>query len=129
MTARDTAAVLREHLQVAAEGKVEADIAANYAEDVVLLTGIGVLRGHDGVRRSREVLGRDLPDGEFEYLTRLTDGEYAFLEWRGRSEAVEVDDGADSFVIRDGLIRFQGIHYTVRHRPGHHEPITSHPGD
>ena len=118
--------VFDDHLRLAADGDVEADIRRNFADDVVLLTGIGIVRGHDGVRRSRAALRADLGEGAFEYLTRLVDGECAFLEWRARSDVVEIDDGADSFVIRDGRIRVQTIHYTVRHRPGHHRPIRSH---
>jgi hypothetical protein len=126
---RSTKAVFDDHVRTAARGAVEEDIARNYADDVVLLTGIGILRGHDGVRRSREVLSRDLPDGKYRFLTRLVEGDHAFLEWRAEADAIEIDDGADSFVIRDGLIRVQTIHYTVRHRTGYHEQITRHPAE
>ena len=124
---RSASVVFNDHLRLAETGDVEGDIRRNIAKDVVLLTGIGILRGHDGVRRSRTVLSQDLPGGDYEYLTRLVHGECAFLEWRARAESVEIDDGADSFVIRDGLIRVQTIHYTVRHRTGYHEQITAHP--
>jgi hypothetical protein len=124
---RSTRSVFADHLRTAAKGDVEGDIRRNYAEDVVLLTGIGVLRGHDGVRRSRDVLESDVPSGKYRYVTRLVEGDCAFLEWRAEADAVEVDDGADSFVIRDGLIRVQTIHYTVRHRSGYHEQIVGHP--
>lgn len=117
---RSATEVFEDHLRLAGSGDVEGDIAANYADDVVLLTGIGELRGHDGVRRSRSVLADDLPGGRFEYLTQLVAGDYAFLEWRGDADQVTVEDGADSFVIRDGRIVMQSIHYTVRHRTGYH---------
>jgi hypothetical protein len=114
--------VLEDHLRRAASGDTEGDIAANYSDDVVLLTGIGVLRGLDGVRQSRAVLAADLP-GDFEHLTSLVVDEYAFIEWRGQAADVHVEDGADSFVIRDGRIVMQSIHYTVRHRTGYHRHI------
>jgi hypothetical protein len=120
---RTTWEVFEDHLTTAATGDVEADIARNYAPDVVLLTGIGVLHGHDGVRRSRSVLRDDVGDATYEYVTKLVDREAAFLEWRAQTDAIEIDDGADSFVIRDGLIRIQTIHYSVRHRTGYHERI------
>jgi hypothetical protein len=122
-SARSPREVFEDHLRLAGSGDVEGDIAANYADDVVLLTGIGELRGHDGVRRSRSVLEDDLPGGEYEYLTTLVVGDYAFLEWRGDAERVQVEDGADSFVIRDGRIIMQSIHYTVRHRTGYRRPL------
>src|SRR5688572_3869948 len=102
MAERTTKEVFDDHLDRAMAGDMEGDIETNYADDVVLLTGIGLLRGRDGVRESRAVLAEDLPGGDFEYLTRLTDGEYAFLEWRGQSEDIHIEDGADSFVIREG---------------------------
>jgi hypothetical protein len=68
-------------------------------------------------------LEEDLPGGDFEYLTRLTTGDYAFLEWRGQSKDIHVEDGADSFVIRDGRIVMQSIHYTLRHRTGYQRRI------
>ncbi len=118
MADRSTSEVFNDHLARGAAGDVDGDVATNYAPDVVLLTGIGVLRGHDGVRRSREALGMDLPNGRFTYVTRLTDGENAFLEWTGESDHTVVLDGADGFVIRDGLITAQTIHYTITHRMG-----------
>lgn len=57
------------------------------------------------------------------HLTRLTSGDYAFLEWRGQSADIHVEDGADSFVIRDGRIVMQSIHYMVRHRTGYQRRI------
>jgi hypothetical protein len=53
----------------------------------------------------------------------LVVGNYAFLEWRGDAERVTVEDGADSFVIHDGRIVMQSIHYTVRHRTGYHRHL------
>jgi hypothetical protein len=106
---------------------VDGDIARDYAEDVVLLTGLGTFRGHDGVRRSRSILAADLPDATFRYVTTLIDGDVAFLEWRATAEAVEVNDGADSFVVEDGRIRSQTIHYTVQHRPGYRGHVTHEP--
>lgn len=122
-SSRAPGSVLRDHLRRAAAGDVEGDIATNYDDDVVLLTGIGVLRGPDGVRESRAVLASDLPNGRYEYLTTLVLDGYAFLEWRGSSAEVHVEDGADSFVIRDGRIVMQSIHYTVRHRTGYRRRI------
>lgn len=39
--------------------------------------------------------------------------EVAFLEWSGVSAENSVHDGADSFVVCDGRIRYQTIHYSV----------------
>jgi hypothetical protein len=44
------------------------------------------------------------------------DGEFAFLEGCATSDSAEATEGADSFVIRDGKILFQTIHYKVHQR-------------
>jgi hypothetical protein len=80
---------------------------------VVLLTGTGIYRGHDGVRESAHILHTHFPHGHYDYRNKLVEGEVAFLEWTGESPAGEVKDGADSYVIRDGKIIAQTIHYTV----------------
>ena len=72
-----------------------------------------MLQGHDAVRQSAEELKAQAPGARYDYLTCLTHGDWGFLEWRAESERARIDDGADSYVIRDGLIRMQTIHYTV----------------
>lgn len=94
-------------------GSVEEDLLRNYAPDLVVLTGHGVYRGHDGLRRLSELLRRELPNCTYEYRTRLVEGDVAFLEWTARADGARVDDGADSYVIRNGRIVVQTIHYTV----------------
>lgn len=54
MGIRTTDEVLNDHLRLRLEGDLEDDMARNYAADVVLLTGCGVFRGHDGVRASAD---------------------------------------------------------------------------
>lgn len=111
--ARSTEEVFDSHLRLREAHDLEADIAANYAEDVVLLTLTGVFRGHDGVRASAAELHKDFPEGRYVYRLRMVDGDVAFLVWSGRSPVGTVRDGADTFVIRDGRIVVQTIHYTV----------------
>ncbi len=120
---RTTEQVFEDHLSRALRGDTAGDIATNFAPDVVLLTGLGVFRGHAGVAESRRHLGLDLPDARFTYVTKIVHGDYAFLEWTGESGHTTVDDGADGLVIVDGLIRMQTIHYTVRHRMGVRSPL------
>lgn len=69
--------------------------------------------GRDAIRRSARHLGLQLPDAEFQFPTKLVEGEHAFLVWKARSQRFEVDDGADSFVIRGGRILAQTIFYRL----------------
>jgi hypothetical protein len=118
-TARAPADVFESHLALRKVHDLDGDIATNYAEDVVLMTLTGVFRGHTGVRACAAELHRYLPEGDYEYVLRMVEGEVAFLVWTGKSRAGEVHDGADTFLIRDGRIVAQTIHFTVQ-RPGGH---------
>jgi hypothetical protein len=113
-TSRAAKEVLDDHLRESQSGSIEVDLARNYAEDLVVLTRHGVYRGYDGLRQLGEMLRNELPDAEFTYRTVLVDGEMGFLEWEGRGKNAQVDDGADSYLIRDGKIVAQTIHYTVK---------------
>jgi hypothetical protein len=108
-TARE---VFDDHLRIGMEGTVEDDIERNYASSVVLLTSDGISRGHDGLRDQAAKMQRELPNCTFHYETRL-EGELAFLEWTAEADGARVRDGADSYLIRDGRIVAQTIHYTV----------------
>lgn len=113
---RSTREVFEDHLRLRKSTSTEEDIERNYAPDVVILASSGIHLGHDGVRETASILREALPDGMYEYIKTLVEGEFAYLEWKGRSEERAIDDGADSFVIRDGKIVAQTIHFKVRPR-------------
>jgi hypothetical protein len=110
--------VLDDHLALAAASDWQTDLARNVDEDVVVLTGFGVFRGRDQVRILAELLDAQLPGASFHYTTVLVHGDVAFLEWTASGPTARVRDGADSFVIRDGRIVVQTIHYTVENLTG-----------
>ncbi|WP_243229646.1 nuclear transport factor 2 family protein [Microbacterium sp. CIAB417] len=109
---RTTTEVIHDHLMNRLAGDVEKDIR-NYHADVVELTGSGIYRGHDGVRSCAQELARLVGPAVFTYTHTLIDGDFAYLEWTAHNDEVHVGDGADSFVVRDGAIVLQTIHYTV----------------
>lgn len=108
--------VLSDHLRKFQEGRIDEDVAHNYSEDAVVLSGSGIHRGHTGARRASKVLRKSLPGAHFHFRTRLVEGEYAFLEWTVVADGREVSDGVDTFVIRDGRIVAQTSHYTLPER-------------
>lgn len=112
-THRDAKDVVESHLRLRREGDVETDIQRNFSPDVVLLTGTGVYRSHDGVRASADELSSYLGEATFEYTNVLIEDQVGFLEWTAKGSRGVVRDGADSFVVEDGLIAYQTIHYTV----------------
>lgn len=105
--------VLRDHLRLRKVGAVERDISRNYSPDVVLLSSEGTFRGHDGIRNSAHLLAERLPDASFEYIAIQLEGDLGFLEWTARARGARVNDGADSFLIRNGAIVVQTVHYSV----------------
>jgi len=115
MNARRTAReVLDDHLALAMAWDFETDLERNFSEDIVLLTGYGIFRGIEGVREKVQLLDAQLPGGRWTYRTVMAEGEMGFLEWTAEADnGARVEDGADSYLIRDGRIRAMTIHYTV----------------
>jgi SnoaL-like domain len=118
LAARSTREVFADHLRLAALGDLEQDLARNAAEDVVMLTGRGVFRGHDGVRELARQLMEEIPSGRWTYVTELYEGPMAFLEWTVDEGPFRIRDGADSYLVEGGRIRVQTIHYTVEDEDG-----------
>lgn len=114
MKNRSTREVLDDHLRLALEKDIETDLARNFSDDIVLLTGYGVFRGIDGVKEKARLLEEQLPGGRWNYENVMAEGELGFLEWTAEAEnGARVHDGADSYLIRDGRIHAMTIHYTV----------------
>jgi hypothetical protein len=105
--------VLDDHLSTSLNGSLEEDLERNYAPDVVIVSNWGVKHGHDGVRDMARLLQSQLPECTFAYRVRLIEAGIGLLDWTGHSPAGSVRDGVDSYVISDGLIRAQTIHYTL----------------
>ena len=105
--------VFEDHLRLRSLGDLEADLERNYADDVIVLCELGALKGRAALRKSARRLGLQLPEAEFQFPKKLVQGEHAFLVWKARSQRFEVEDGADSFVIRDGRIVAQTIFYRL----------------
>jgi hypothetical protein len=81
VTAREPEEVFDDHLHQGQHGTVEEDLSRNYAPEVVVLTGAGVHRGHDGVRELAARLRQALPEASITYTARVVAGEVALLEW------------------------------------------------
>jgi hypothetical protein len=119
LTARTTREVFEDHLRLAnLPDGFEADLERNVAEDVVVLTSRGVFRGIDGVRELARQLMTEIPIGRWTYVNQLFEGRMAFLEWTVDEGPYRIRDGVDSYLIEDGRITMQTIHYTVEDEHG-----------
>jgi hypothetical protein len=110
---RSTQEVFDDHLRLANEHDFEADIERNVSPEIIIFDRRGIFHGREGVRELALLLEDELPNAPYVYTTRMVEGRFAFLEWTSEAEHTRVRDGADSFVIEDGWIVAQTIHYTV----------------
>jgi ribosomal protein S13 len=101
----------------AIEQAVEKDMRRNVSEDIVILINRGTFRGYEGVRHLARMLIEELPEHRsFEYTYKAVEGRMGFLEWTYEDANVRVKEGADSYLIEDGKIVAQMIHYTVEQK-------------
>lgn len=124
LSRRSAREVLEDHLEVANrwveasfEAVLEEDLRRNVSEDIVVLINRGTFRGHDGVRQLAWMLAEELPEHRaFGYSFVAAEGRVGLLEWTYEDDQVRVTDGVDSYLIEDGKIVGQTIHYTVETR-------------
>lgn len=110
--ARSPQEVFQHHVE--ALGAEDLDgIVSDYSDDAVFITPDGVLRGKEGVREAFVKLIGDLPNASWELPTQIFEDDIMLLEWRAESAETKADDGIDTFVFRDGLIRVQTVRYTL----------------
>jgi hypothetical protein len=88
-------------------------IVSDYADDALFITPDGVRRGKDGVRDGFVKLLSDLPGASWELPTQIYEDDVLLLEWKAESDKTKADDGIDTFIFRDGLIRVQTVRYTL----------------
>ncbi|HEY5077138.1 MAG TPA: nuclear transport factor 2 family protein [Acidimicrobiia bacterium] len=110
--ARTPQEVFEHHGEALIAGDLDG-IVSDYAEDAIFITPDGVLRGKDGVRQGFVKLLDDLPSADWELPTLLFEDDILLLEWKAESAKTKADDGIDTFVFRDGLIRVQTVRYTL----------------
>lgn len=111
--------VFDDHLYLREIGDFESDIHRNHSPDTVILMGNKAYRGYPGIRELALRLKDELPKASFQHTVKIVDKEIALLEWTAQSEKVEVLDGVNSYLFRDGKIVGQTIHYTLTKRRLH----------
>jgi ketosteroid isomerase-like protein len=105
--------VFQHHAEALIAGDLDG-IVADYSDDAVFITPEGVLHGKDGIRQAFTKLLSDLPSAEWEVPTTIFEGDVLLIEWNAKSESTRADDGIDTFVFRDGMIRVQTVRYTLQ---------------
>jgi ketosteroid isomerase-like protein len=111
-TGRTPQEIFQHHAEVLVAGDLDG-IVSDYSDDAVFITPAGVRRGKEGVREGFVQLLGDVPSADWDVPTQVYEGDLLFIEWSAESERTRVEDGIDTFVFRDGLIRAQTVRYTV----------------
>jgi ketosteroid isomerase-like protein len=113
MSTRTPQEIFKHHGEMLIAGDLEG-VISDYSEDAVILSPGWVKRGKEGVRETFVKLLTDLPSAKWEMPTVLFEGDALLLVWKATAEASYADDGVDTFVFRDGLIRLQTVRYTLK---------------
>ena len=111
MATRTPEEVFAHHGQALGSEDLE-EILADYADDAILVVQKKVYRGRDGAREVFTQLLADLPQAKWELETVFVD-DVLYLEWKATGGGRKVEDGIDTFVFQDGMIRVQTVVYTV----------------
>lgn len=93
------------------------EIVADYADDAVMISPVGVTHGKVGVREAFRRLLADLPDAVWDVKKQTYAGDMLLLEWAADAAESRADDGVDTFVFRDGMIQAMTVHYTMQPKP------------
>jgi hypothetical protein len=112
MMSRTPEEVFQHHAQALGAEDLD-EIVADYADDAVFITPAGIRHGKDGIRAAFTELLGDVPQATWDLKTQIYHDDVLFLEWAADSARTRVEDGIDTFVFRDGLIRVQTVRYTV----------------
>jgi hypothetical protein len=109
--ARTPQEIFQAHLAAVGAGDVDA-IAADYAEDAVIITPDQVAQGKEGVRQLFTALLGDLPDAEWSVPTQVFERNVLFIEWTAVAEKARAE-GVDTFVFGDDTIQVQTVRLTL----------------
>lgn len=89
------------------------EIISDYADDAIIIAHKNVYRGKDGARQVFTQLLFDVPQASWELDTVFED-DVLYLEWKATGGGRRIQDGVDTFVFQDGMIRVQTIKYSVQ---------------
>jgi hypothetical protein len=125
-TTRSSQEVINHHPQALAAEDLE-EIVADHSGDAVFITPAGVQRGRDGIRQAFTKLLSEVPQVTWDIKSLPTRTTSCCSSGDAEGGGNRIEDGIDTFVFRDGLIRVQTASATAaarslmggkRHAPG-----------
>lgn len=71
----------------------------------------------EACERLAALLDRQAGRTHYGYCTTMAERSVGFLGWTEEGACELINDGADSYFIRNGMIEIMRIHYAVKQRP------------
>ena len=106
--------VFAHHAQSLGAGDLD-EIVADYTDDAIFITPGGSSTARTASGRPTQMLA-DVPDAAWNLKTQIYEDDVLLLEWAADAAATRTEDGLDTFIFRDGLIRVQTVRYTLQHK-------------
>ncbi len=112
--ARSTLEIIHDH-SVNLIGKNIEGVMADFAQDAVMISPQGVLKGHDALRANFEGTMKNLltPDAKAEILLETAEGKVGYCIWKLESDRVSIPFATDTFVVENEKIVAQTFAATV----------------
>lgn len=110
--ARTPQEIFQHHAEALVSGDID-EIAADYADDAVLITPSGVMRGRAEIRQWFGDLLARLPEARLDVPTQVFEADVLFIEWTAETPTGRVRDGIDTFVFSDESVRIQTVRFTL----------------
>lgn len=107
---RSTKDIVSHHLQAFSERDL-AGILSDYAQDIVIFTQNGLLRGVDAIRPLFQTLLAEFgkPGTTFQMKQQSFEGDCGYIVWSAETADNVYELGTDTFVVREGKIVAQSF--------------------
>lgn len=110
---RSTQEVFDSHKEAVETLNLE-QLAADYAEDAILVTLDGTFKGREAIMSGffQTILGQ-FPDFKINFEKTAVEEDVVLLQWSAEASKASIPLGTAVFIIRDGLIQRQGEWFTL----------------
>ncbi|MBR2742996.1 MAG: nuclear transport factor 2 family protein [Clostridia bacterium] len=113
--ARTTLEIIHQHSENLIGKNLEA-VMADFAQDAVMISPQGVLKGYDALRANFEGTIKNLltPDAKAEILLEKAEGKIGYCIWKLESDHVSIPFASDTFVVENDKIVAQTFAAVVK---------------
>lgn len=111
---KTTKEIFNHHLEAFAKKDLD-EIAADFNENSIYINSLGVIAlGRENIIKIYQQYFETQEKGTTSTIRNMViEGDIVFLEWTADSLSSKINDGVDTFVIRDGFIYAQTAKFTV----------------